>query len=61
MAQTVEYTLKLNIDGQDHVVNLSSDVKQLAEDLGVTKEGSEEQTFIKIEKEEFHTTIFSES
>ena len=33
MAQTVEYTLKLNIDGQDHVVNLSSDVKQLAEDL----------------------------
>lgn len=42
MAQTVEYTLKLNIDGQDHVVNLSSDVKRLAEDLGVSKEGSDE-------------------
>lgn len=42
MAQTVEYTLKLNIDGQDHVVNLSSDVKRLAEDLSVSKEGSDE-------------------
>ncbi len=33
MAQTVEYTLKLNIDGQDHVVfyrRMSSDLQKIA-------------------------------
>ena len=35
MAQTVEYTLKLNVDGKDHVINLSSDVERLAEELSI--------------------------
>ena len=42
MAQTVEYTLKLNIDGQDHVVDLSSNVKQLAEDLSIANNTGDE-------------------
>ena len=42
MAQTVEYTLNLIIDGQDHVVNLSSDVKKLAEDLSVANNAGDE-------------------
>lgn len=42
MAQTVEYTLKLNVDGKDHVINLSSDVKQLAEDLSVANNAGDE-------------------
>ena len=41
MAQTVEYTLKLNVDGKDHVINLSSDVKQLAKELGIAKDSGE--------------------
>ena len=35
MAQTVEYTLKLNIDGKDHVIKLASDTKELVEQLGL--------------------------
>lgn len=42
MAQSVEYTLNLNTDGQDHVVNLSSDVKKLAEDLSVANNAGDE-------------------
>ena len=42
MAQTVEYTLNLNVDGKDHVINLSSDVKQLAEDLSVANNAGDE-------------------
>ena len=42
MAQTVEYTLKLNIDGKDHVIKLSSDARELAENLGVANKAGDE-------------------
>ena len=42
MAQTVEYTLKLNIDGKDHVIKLSQDAKKLAEELGVANSAGDE-------------------
>ena len=42
MAQTVEYTLKLNVDGKDHVIKLSSDARELAENLGIANKAGDD-------------------
>lgn len=34
MAQTVEYRLSFSVDGKEHVIEITDDVKQLAEELG---------------------------
>ena len=37
MAQNVEYTLNINVDGQDHIIKLSSDAKELVKNLGLAE------------------------
>ena len=41
MAQTVEFRLNLSVDGKEHVISASEDVKQLSKELGITKEDSD--------------------
>lgn len=42
MAKNVEFTIKLNVDGKEHVVNARADVNRLAEELGIAKTKSDE-------------------
>ena len=42
MAKDVKFTIKLNIDGKEHVVDASTDVKKLADELGIAKTKSDE-------------------
>ena len=42
MAQTVEFRLNLTIDGKEHVISASADVKQLAEELGIANKAGDE-------------------
>lgn len=41
MAKTVEFRLNLSVDGKEHVISASEDVKQLSKELGITKEDSD--------------------
>ena len=42
MAQTVEFRLNLSVDGKEHVISTSEDVKQLAEELGIANKAGDE-------------------
>ena len=42
MAQNVEYRLSFSVDGKEHVIEITDDVKQLAEELGIANKGSDE-------------------
>ena len=41
MAQTVEFRLNLSVDGKEHVLTTTDDVKHLAEELGIAKGSGE--------------------
>ena len=41
MAQTVEFRLNLSVDGKEHVISTSEDVKQLAKEIGIAKDSGE--------------------
>lgn len=42
MAKDVKFTIKLNVDGKEHFVEASTNVKRLADELGITKTKSDE-------------------
>ena len=37
MAKQVKFTVKLNIDGKEHIVKVAKDAKQLASEFGVVQ------------------------
>lgn len=41
MAQTVEFRLNLSVDGKEHVISTSEDVKQLSKELGLAEESGD--------------------
>ena len=42
MAKDVKFNIKLSIDGKEHVVEASTNVKKLAEELGIAKTKGDE-------------------